>query len=69
MSYLIQKMKEVSVTEEKKLGDIRLGKVVPNILEEVNIPDVPGSCTMVVNSMKIYKKYFYVVYSCAQAYK
>ena len=58
MLCFIQKMKEASVNEEQKLKDVRSGKVVPNVLEEANIPVIPKSYDAFVLSMKQSKNSF-----------
>ena len=52
MPCFIQKMKQASVEEEQKLIDIRMGKVVPKVLQEVNIPDIPSSYLSFVEQSK-----------------
>ena len=56
MLCFIQKMKQSSVEEEQKLNDIRMGKVVPSVLQEVNVPVIPKSYCDFVVSMKQSKK-------------
>ena len=51
-------MKQVSIAEEQKLKDVRLGEVVPNVLEEVSAPVVPKSYHYFVLSMKQSKNSF-----------
>ena len=56
MLCFVQKMKEASVAKDQKLKDIRLGKVVPNVLEEVSVPVIPKHYHSFVLSMKESKK-------------
>ena len=45
-------MKQVSIEEEQKLIDIRIGKIVPNVSQEVSIPVIPSSYLSFVEQSK-----------------